>query len=82
MIAPVITDAAGRQWKVYDYAVYVGKTQRYPVGKGQYRGFVPVDGGARRTVLMLQADRRDDGAERLQSLPWLARYRFAGMRIL
>jgi len=55
--APVITDGAGRQWKVYDFAVYAGKTQRYPLGKGQYRGFVPLDGGARRTYLMLQADR-------------------------
>lgn len=27
------------------------------LGKGQYRGFVPVDGGARRTLLMFEKER-------------------------
>lgn len=51
------TDANGREWRVHDYAIYGGKSVRYEIGKGQYRGFEPLDRGARRTFLMLQADR-------------------------
>jgi hypothetical protein len=49
-----VVDDAGREWRVYDYVVYAGKAQRRPIGTGAaHRGFVPTDGGARRTYLML-----------------------------
>ena len=52
-----ITDALGREWKVYDFQVLAGKSIRMPLGRGQYRGFSPVDGGARRTLLMFEKER-------------------------
>lgn len=50
-------DGDGREWRVHDYAIYAGKTVRYELGTGQYRGFEPLDGGARRTFLMFDKDR-------------------------
>lgn len=48
-------DDRGREWKVYDYSIHAGKSIRHRVGDGgQYRGFAPVDGGARRTHLMIR----------------------------
>jgi hypothetical protein len=44
-----ITDATGRQWRVHDYQVIAGKSSRLPLGRGQRRGFEPLDGGARRS---------------------------------
>ena len=51
------SDASGREWRVHDYSVYTGKTKRDPLGHGRYRGFEPLDGGARRTLLLEDADR-------------------------
>src|ERR1700754_1527342 len=49
-----ITDAKGRQWNVYEFSIHAGKTQHFAVGSGSgaYRGFEPVDGGARRRRMM------------------------------
>lgn len=49
-----LTDDVGREWKVYDFSIYAGRVHYFAVGSGsgQYRGFVPVDGGARRRHLM------------------------------
>lgn len=54
------TDARGREWAIYDYSVIAGKLQRFPVGAhgAAYRGFAPVDGGARRTYLFKLNDER------------------------
>lgn len=53
----IVTDDRGREWRVHDYQVLAGKAIRMKLGKGQYRGFAPVDGGARRTLLMRDAER-------------------------
>jgi hypothetical protein len=66
-----LIDLAGREWRLYDFQVIAGKTSRLPFGQGQYRGFVPVDGGARRTFLLMQAD-RDRGTSREVLLEQLA----------
>lgn len=50
-------DAAGREWRIYDFAIIAGKTVKNSLGQGQYRGFVPTDGGARRSFLMFDKDR-------------------------
>lgn len=52
-----IVDAAGRGWLVYEFSVIAGKVIHFAVGSGsgQYRGFDPVDGGARRRLMMLGA---------------------------
>ena len=48
----LFTDSTGREWRIYDYSILAGKTIRHPVGgSAAYRGFEPVDGGARRTYL-------------------------------
>lgn len=49
-----IVDAKGREWDVYEFSIRPGKPTYFDVGSGsgQYRGFVPVDGGARRRRLM------------------------------
>lgn len=54
-----IADPNGREWDVYEFSVIAGKTVPFDVGcgSGQYRGFAPVDGGARRRFLMLGAER-------------------------
>jgi hypothetical protein len=52
-----ITDATGRVWRVHDYQVLAGKTTRLPLGRGARRGFEPLDGGARRSMILTQADR-------------------------
>lgn len=51
---PRITDAAGRAWEVFEFSIHAGKVNYFAVGSGSgaYRGFVPVDGGARRRRLM------------------------------
>lgn len=55
----VFTDAAGRQWTVHEFSIYGGVTHRYPVGSGgAYRGFAPIDGGARRRYMMWTAEIR------------------------
>jgi hypothetical protein len=53
-----VTDGAGRAWRVYEFSIYAGNVSYFAVGSGsgQYRGFVPVDGGARRRVLMLSVE--------------------------
>jgi hypothetical protein len=53
----IICDASDRAWGVFDYSVIAGKVERNAFGTGQYRGFAPLDGGARRVALLLQADR-------------------------
>jgi hypothetical protein len=53
----IITDGSGRQWRVHDYQVLAGKSSRLPLGRGARRGFEPLDGGARRSMLMTEADR-------------------------
>jgi len=53
----IITDAAGRQWRVHDFQILAGKSSRLPLGRGQRRGFEPLDGGARRSLLLTEADR-------------------------
>lgn len=67
----IITDARGRRWRVHDYQVIAGKTSRLPLGRGQNRGFEPLDGGARRNYLLLQAD-RDRGLDESVLLEQLA----------
>jgi putative cofactor-binding repeat protein len=57
MPARRIADARGRTWAIYDFSIIAGNTIKNAFGTGQYRGFVPVDGGARRTLLMFDADR-------------------------
>lgn len=52
-----ITDASGRVWGVYDYQIIAGEISKTYFGSGQYRGFAPVDGGARRTLLMFERER-------------------------
>lgn len=55
---PIITDAAGRQWRVYEYSIFAGETVHYSVGTcGQYQGFDPLDGGARRSYLINTRER-------------------------
>jgi hypothetical protein len=55
---PRISDASGRVWDVYEFSIYAGKVTHFAVGSGsgQYRGFAPIDGGARRRYLMLGAE--------------------------
>lgn len=53
-----LVDDAGREWRVHDYSIWAGVTYRNTLGFGQYRGFEPVDGGARRSLMMLEADRQ------------------------
>lgn len=52
-----LTDAAGRAWDVYDFSIIAGSAIKNAFGTGQYRGFVPVDGGARRVFLLFEKDR-------------------------
>lgn len=52
-----ITDPAGRVWGVYDFQIIAGVISKTDFGNGQYRGFAPVDGGARRTLLMSDKER-------------------------
>jgi hypothetical protein len=60
-LRPRITDASGRAWDVYEFSIHAGKVTHFGVGSGsgQYRGFAPVDGGARRRYLMLGAEARE-----------------------
>jgi hypothetical protein len=72
------TDPDGRAWTVHDFSVIGGKVQRFPVGDfaAQYRGFAPVDGGARRRYLFKGGDphaplERELAAQlRLSELDW------------
>jgi hypothetical protein len=43
---------------VYEFSIYAGTVHYSPVGSGsgQYRGFLPIDGGARRRLLMFSAE--------------------------
>lgn len=54
------TDERGREWAVYDYSVIAGKVLYFPVGSSGagYRGFAPVDVGARRIYLFKLKDDR------------------------
>jgi hypothetical protein len=52
-----IVDGSGRVWGVYDFQIIAGKSSKTDFGRGQYRGFAPVDGGARRFILMYDRDR-------------------------
>lgn len=49
-----IVDAAGRAWDVYEFTIWGGVSRHVDVGSGSgsYRGFAPVDRGARRQYLM------------------------------
>lgn len=54
------TDATGRPWKVYSYSVTAGRILYARAdGNAQYRGFVPLDGGARRIYLLDTLSRED-----------------------
>lgn len=53
----LITDPAGRQWSVHDFQIIAGNVTKSEFGNGQYRGFAPLDGGARRFILMFDRDR-------------------------
>lgn len=74
----LFTDVAGRAWTVHDFSVIGGKIQRFPVGDfaAQYRGFAPVDGGARRRYTFNRGDphapiqRELEGQLRLSQLDW------------
>lgn len=59
------TDATGRAWKVYDFSIIAGRTIRYSVGSSSaaYRGFAPVDGGARRLYMFWMKDPHDSTPE-------------------
>lgn len=52
-----VTDADGRVWGVYDYQIIAGVVSKTDFGSGQYRGFAPIDGGARRTLMMFERER-------------------------
>ena len=52
------TDTNGRVWLAHDYQVLAGKTRRLPLGRGARRGFEPLDGGARRSMILTDADRQ------------------------
>lgn len=67
-----ITDSNGREWAVYDYQIIAGVSSRTDFGAGQYRGFAPVDGGARRTFMLFQRE-RDRGTSLEVLLDQLAR---------
>jgi hypothetical protein len=72
------TDPSGRTWTVHDFSVIGGKIQRFDVGNfaAQYRGFAPVDGGARRRYTFKTGDPHDPrpnelaGQLRLSQLDW------------
>lgn len=59
-------DANGREWEVFDFSVIAGRVTQFPIGSSgaAYRGFVPVDRGARRTFMFMGAkvDRSPDPA--------------------
>jgi hypothetical protein len=54
------TDADGRAWRAYDYSIISGRRVPFDVGASgaAYRGFAPVDRGARRVYLFKIADDR------------------------
>lgn len=52
-----ITDPAGRTWSVHDFQIIAGTISKCDFGNGQYRGFAPLDGGARRFILMFERER-------------------------
>jgi hypothetical protein len=72
------TDENGRGWTVHDFSVIGGKIQRFPVGDlaAQYRGFAPLDGGARWRYVFKTGDphaplpRELEGQLRLSQLDW------------
>jgi hypothetical protein len=53
----IITDANGRQWSVHDFQIIAGTITKSEFGNGQYRGFAPLDGRARRYIMMFDRDR-------------------------
>lgn len=53
----VIADPSGRQWSVHDFQIITGTISKTDFGNGQYRGFAPLDGGARRYVLLFERER-------------------------
>lgn len=56
-------DAKAREWRVYEFSIIAGDVTYFRVGSGsgQYRGFVPTDGGARRRLLLYTS--RGEGSE-------------------
>lgn len=58
MKRPRIVDANGRAWDVYEFSIIAGKTRHFEVGSGSgaYHGFAPVDGGARRQLLLIRGE--------------------------
>ena len=45
------------EWGVYDFQMSPEAITKSEFGNGQYRGFAPIDGGARRFILMFDRDR-------------------------